>query len=57
MVSKDIPLMAKDATFSAMLKGITDFYLLKELPKVELRELPKQEEVEEEDFEALSLFE
>ena len=40
-----------------MLKGITDFYLLKELPKVELRELPKQEEVEEEDFEALSLFE
>ncbi len=49
--------MAKDATFSAMLKGITDFYLLKELPKVELRELPKQEEVEEEDFEALSLFE
>ena len=57
VVSKDIPLMAKDATFSAMLKGITDFYLLKELPKVELRELPKQEEVEEEDFEALSLFE
>lgn len=57
VITKDIPLMAKDATFSSMLKGITDFYLLKQLPRVELRELAKPKEFSEEDFEAMSLFE
>ena len=55
VITKDIPLMSKDSTFSSMLKGISDFYLLNVLQEIEKRDLHK-EEAEEDEVETISLF-
>ena len=57
VISKDIPLKTKDSTFSAMIKGLTDFYLLTTLEVVEKREFPKESTKVEKEVEELSLFE
>lgn len=56
VVSKDIPLMSKDSTFSSMLKGMNDFYLVSQLQEIEKREIKKEEEATDEEVEAISLF-
>ncbi len=57
VVSKDIPLMTKDATFSSMLKGMTDFYILSKFSEVEIKELPNKEESKETSYKEVTLFE
>ncbi|MEG1732998.1 MAG: DNA gyrase C-terminal beta-propeller domain-containing protein, partial [Longicatena sp.] len=56
IISKDIPLMSVDATFSTPLPTCSDFYLLKSLPTIEQRDIIEQD-VEQVDFEEITLFE
>ena len=55
IISKDIPLMSKDATFSSMLKGLENYYFLTSLETV--KECAFHElEIKNETFEEVSLF-
>lgn len=62
IISKDVALMSREATFSTPLGSINDFYLLQKLANVEQIEMKqeagKESSVEEtEDFEEFTLFE
>lgn len=61
IVSKDIALMNRDATFSTPLHSVQDFYLLQPLSYIEQKEfmevVQQQQEPVDEEFEEFTLFE